>query len=107
MTTFMCVRSAFLHPAPLLVPIASRSLSTSATWRHGESQSTDPEFQIERLKQASLQRQKQGDGEWMANLASDSEEAIKADKHGLSAKEAVKHTKESFQADVSGQKKQK
>lgn len=67
----------------------------------------DPEFEIERLKQASLQRQKQGDGEWMANLASDSEEAIKADKHGLSAKEAVKHTKENFQADVSGKKEQK
>ena len=40
----------------------------------------------------------------MANLASDSEEAVKADKEGFSAQEAVKHSKESFQAKVSGKK---
>ncbi|CAK7268309.1 hypothetical protein SEPCBS119000_002998 [Sporothrix epigloea] len=107
MTTLLCSRTLFVRSAPVLVPRWGRSLSTSAAWRHGESQSTDPEYEIEKLKQASLQRQKQGDGEWMANLASDSEEAIKADKHSPSAKDALKHTKESFQADVSGKKKDK
>ncbi|CAK7210396.1 hypothetical protein SCUCBS95973_000768 [Sporothrix curviconia] len=104
MASFLCARALFLRPAPLLVPIVARPLSTSAIRRHGESQSTNPDFEIEKLKQASLQRQKNGDGEWMANLASDSEEDVKADKEGFSAKDAVKYSKESFEKKVSGKK---
>ncbi|CAK7216841.1 hypothetical protein SBRCBS47491_002967 [Sporothrix bragantina] len=104
MASFLSIRSFFLRPAPVLVPIVTRPLSTSAIRRHGESQSTDPEFEVEKLKEASLQQQKKGQGQWMANLASDSEEAIKADKEGFSAQDAVKHSKETFQKKVSGKK---
>ncbi|CAK7244257.1 MAG: hypothetical protein STHCBS139747_005793 [Sporothrix thermara] len=104
MSLFLRARALFVRPALVPVPVVARPLSTSAIRRHGEAHSTDPEFEIEKLKQASLQRQKKGDGEWMANLASDSEEAVKADKEGFSAQEAVKHSKESFQAKVSGKK---
>jgi hypothetical protein len=58
----------------------------------------DPEFQVDKLKQASLQRQKKGEGEWMPDLASDSEEAVKADRSSFNAKDAVAQAKSAHEA---------
>lgn len=44
---------------------------------------TETDVDYEKHKQESLQNQKQGKGEWKRELASDSEEAVKAEKdHG-------------------------
>ncbi|OAA57941.1 hypothetical protein SPI_06826 [Niveomyces insectorum RCEF 264] len=66
-----------------------RPLATTAAVRHKESLSTDPDYSIEKLKQESLQHQKQGKGEWMAELASDSEETVKADRSSFNLAQSV------------------
>ncbi|CAK7198420.1 hypothetical protein SEUCBS139899_001081 [Sporothrix eucalyptigena] len=98
MASLLAFRNLFLRPAPVFIPLVARPLSTTAFRRHGESQSNDPDFEVEKLKKDSLQRQKKGQGEWMAGLASDSEEDIKADKSGFTAKEAVERSKQSYDA---------
>lgn len=42
---------------------------------------------MESHKQESLTKAKQGSGEWKTELASDSEQAIKHDKHNMSIEE--------------------
>lgn len=88
-----------LRPVPVPVPVprpalraamtaaAVRPFSSSTTRYHGErfgeSKSDDPDFEVEKLKDESLEKQKKGKGEWKPELASDSEEAIQADKSGF------------------------
>ncbi len=45
-------------------------------------QTEHPEAEIDRHKLDSLKKQKDGQGHWKPELASDSEEAIKADRAG-------------------------
>ncbi|KIH86318.1 hypothetical protein SPBR_08753 [Sporothrix brasiliensis 5110] len=87
-----------LRPASAVVPIAIRPLSTTVARRHGESESNDPEFEVEKLKKASLERQKKGEGEWMSSLASDSEENVKADRSNFNVKDAVEQAKAAHNA---------
>ncbi|EFW98804.1 hypothetical protein CMQ_4656 [Grosmannia clavigera kw1407] len=70
-----------VRPLPSLRPLAvqTQALSLSAVRQHKESES-DPDFTVEQLKEQSLKQHKEGRGEWMPGLASDSEEALKADK---------------------------
>ncbi|KAL1897906.1 hypothetical protein Sste5346_003758 [Sporothrix stenoceras] len=105
MASLLRARILSLRPASVAIPVTVRPISTTAARRHGESQSTDPEFQVDKLKQASLQRQKKGEGEWMPDLASDSEEAVKADKSGFDAKDAVHQAKAAHEAKQSSNKK--
>lgn len=124
MASLLRTRVLSLRPASMAVSVVVRPLSTTGVRRHGESQSSqfrfrlpsssirshylqtpaDPEFEVDKLKQESLQRQKKGEGEWMPNLASDSEEAVKADKSGFNAKDAVAQAKRARDAKTSGNK---
>ncbi|ROT38776.1 hypothetical protein SODALDRAFT_295760, partial [Sodiomyces alkalinus F11] len=60
----------------------TRFFQTASTqYRSGlkESSQHDPEY-TEELKSDSLRKQKEGKGQWNAELASDSEEAVRADR---------------------------
>ncbi|KAF7544132.1 hypothetical protein G7046_g9847 [Stylonectria norvegica] len=74
--------------------LANRSLSTSPRLSLKESSSqTDADY--DKHKKDSLDKQKQGKGHWKPELASDSEEAIKADRSsGTSVKEDVAELQE-------------
>ena len=77
------------HPAALapLQPSARRALSISSTLRLKESSNSDPSSSnYEKHKQDSIEKQKRGQGHWKPELASDSEESIKADR--MSPREA-------------------
>ena len=59
----------------------SRGFAFSATSRLGlKESSTQTNVDYEKHKQDSLSKQKQGSGHWKPELASDSEEAVKADR---------------------------
>ncbi|KAI3320584.1 hypothetical protein HD806DRAFT_538041 [Xylariaceae sp. AK1471] len=61
--------------------LAQRSFSGSAMiMKHKESH--DESYDPEKHKQDLLSKQKEGKGHWKPELASDSEEAIKADRGG-------------------------
>ncbi|EPE09281.1 hypothetical protein F503_07057 [Ophiostoma piceae UAMH 11346] len=102
MNSLRCLR--VLRPVPIPVPASRpflpaaaastsgrtvRPFSSSVASRHGErfgeskSAKDDPDFKVEKLKQQSIEQQKKGKGEWVPELASDSEENIKADKSGF------------------------
>ncbi|KAI0483967.1 hypothetical protein GGR56DRAFT_668573 [Xylariaceae sp. FL0804] len=69
-TSFMASRQA----------VAPRTFTTSlAALKHKESASQ--EYDPETHKQDLLEKQKKGQGHWKPELASDSEEAVKADRH--------------------------
>ncbi|KAK0740300.1 hypothetical protein B0T18DRAFT_431643 [Schizothecium vesticola] len=61
----------------------ARPLSTTPLLRLKESDHPSPEA-YEKHKQDSIAKQKQGKGHWKAELASNSEESIKADRHATS-----------------------
>ncbi|KAK2016517.1 hypothetical protein LZ32DRAFT_601314 [Colletotrichum eremochloae] len=65
------------------IPILGRGFSISTTTKVGlkESSAHDDSETHERHKQDSLSKQKQGKGHWKPELASDSEEAVKADRY--------------------------
>lgn len=67
-------------PSPLLASsLPRRTLSTTPSRLLKESSEADPEAN-ERHKQDSIAKQKQGKGHWKPELASNSEESIKADR---------------------------
>ncbi|KAK0386849.1 hypothetical protein NLU13_5162 [Sarocladium strictum] len=75
---------SLINMRALRVPGAALSgrmpLSTSARLSLKESSSqTDVDY--DKHKQDSLRKQKEGAGHWKPELASDSEEAVKADRH--------------------------
>jgi len=75
----------------------SRALSISAPLRLKESASNDPSASdYDKHKQDSIDKQKRGQGHWKPELASDSEESIKADRlsPGEAGKEAMKRLQE-------------
>lgn len=84
-----------VRPAVISTPI--RALSGSATLRLKESQSTDPNpAEFDKHKQDSIEKQKRGQGHWKPELASVSEETVKADRMspGKAGKEALKQLQE-------------
>ncbi|KAL6889902.1 hypothetical protein HDV57DRAFT_514698 [Trichoderma longibrachiatum] len=61
--------------------IPSRTFAFSTTQRLGlKESSTQTDVDYERHKKDSLEKQKKGSGHWKPELASDSEEAVKADR---------------------------
>ncbi|KAI1139792.1 hypothetical protein F5Y05DRAFT_380087 [Hypoxylon sp. FL0543] len=63
--------------------IAQRTFtSTSANLAYKESSHGSESHDPEKHKQDLLAKQKAGKGHWKPELASDSEEAVKADRHG-------------------------
>ncbi|KAH6656385.1 hypothetical protein BKA67DRAFT_154259 [Truncatella angustata] len=79
--------SAF-RPAAALASrqtIVSRSIATTAALRHKEDtlhERQEDSNSSERHKQDLLKKQKDGQGHWKPELASNAEEAIKADRSG-------------------------
>ncbi|KFA61624.1 hypothetical protein S40285_06214 [Stachybotrys chlorohalonatus IBT 40285] len=72
--------------AKTVVPVVSRAIANrnfafSTTARLGlKESSTNTDVDYDKHKQDSLSKQKQGSGHWKPELASDSEEAVKADR---------------------------
>ncbi|TFB02301.1 hypothetical protein CCMA1212_006124 [Trichoderma ghanense] len=61
--------------------VSSRTFAFSATKRLGlKESSTQTDVDYEMHKRDSLEKQKRGSGHWKPELASDSEEAVKADR---------------------------
>lgn len=75
----------------------TRSLSQTVPLALKESQSSDPNTaEYDKHKQDSLSKQKQGKGHWKPELASVSEESVKADRMtpGEAGEEAMKRLQE-------------
>ncbi|KAH7140532.1 hypothetical protein B0J13DRAFT_586209 [Dactylonectria estremocensis] len=75
-----------LRSAQLSRALASRGFSISATSRLGLKESSS-QTDYDRHKQDSLTKQKKGIGHWKPELASDSEEAVRADRAAAAAAE--------------------
>ncbi|KAM0335599.1 hypothetical protein ACHAQA_000647 [Verticillium albo-atrum] len=76
-----------------------RSFQLSTTARSGLKESAGQDADSEKHKSDSLQKQKQGKGHWKPELASDSEEAINADRHeNLSPEQLQERTKGAAEA---------
>ncbi|KAI5923800.1 hypothetical protein F4810DRAFT_710226 [Camillea tinctor] len=78
--------SATMRPATRFITARhmapARAFSTRSALRSQESSLSDEQHDPEKHKQDLLAKQKQGKGHWKPELASDSEEAIKADRSG-------------------------
>ncbi|KAK2069844.1 hypothetical protein P8C59_004390 [Phyllachora maydis] len=71
------------HAATPRALSARRTLAQTAALGLKESNSHDPDpAVVDQHKQDSLAKQKQGKGHWKKELASDSEESVKADREG-------------------------
>ncbi|KAK0741772.1 hypothetical protein B0T21DRAFT_360103 [Apiosordaria backusii] len=67
--------------SPALSSISKRAFTTTPLRSLKESNSTDPSpSDFDHHKQDSLSKQKSGKGHWKPELASNSEEAVKADR---------------------------
>ncbi|KAJ1325111.1 hypothetical protein MN608_09821 [Microdochium nivale] len=77
-------RVSAIRPIVRQATVAPRAFTTSSVaLKHKES--ADPsssQYDPEKHKQDSLSKQKSGKGHWKPELASDSEEAVKADRSG-------------------------
>lgn len=62
-----------------------RGFQISTTRASGLKESSQEDPESEKHKQDSLNKQRQGKGHWKPELASDSEEAIKADRNSSSS----------------------
>ncbi|KAK4228410.1 hypothetical protein QBC38DRAFT_475208 [Podospora fimiseda] len=89
------LRAGAIRQQPLVSNI-SRPFSQSAVYALKESESTDPSSaQFEHHKQDAIKKAKEGKAHWKAELASNSEENIRADKHNYgSSKEDIKKLQE-------------
>ncbi|KAI1780633.1 hypothetical protein F4818DRAFT_396326 [Hypoxylon cercidicola] len=75
--------------------VAQRTFTTSsANLSYKESSHGTDSHDPEKHKQDLLAKQKAGKGHWKPELASDSEEAIKADRHGGESKEDMSSLQE-------------
>jgi len=85
----------------------TRGISTTARLSLKESESTDPNpDEFERHKQDSLEKQRQGKGHWKSELASVSEESVKADRQpGDSSKESIKKLQDQTKGDAEERRK--
>jgi hypothetical protein len=75
----------------------SRTIASTAFLRHKESavhHNLEDSTTQEKHKQDLLSKQKAGKGEWKRELASDSEEAVRAERDPASIEELQKRTKD-------------
>ncbi|OAP62959.1 hypothetical protein AYL99_02186 [Fonsecaea erecta] len=85
----VCVRSsAAIHTS-------SARLALSEDHAHNENRAAD----IERHKSDSVEKAKTGRGEWKPELASQSEQATRGDKHNMTMEQMQKMTKEKAEQD--------
>ncbi|KAJ4200413.1 hypothetical protein NW767_007477 [Fusarium falciforme] len=84
--SIMAMRSA--HASRIVL---GRGFFISTSSRFGLKESSTPDTDFDKHKQDSLAKQKKGTGHWKPELASDSEEAVKADR---SADEPAKDLQE-------------
>ncbi|ORY64220.1 uncharacterized protein BCR38DRAFT_485357 [Pseudomassariella vexata] len=70
--------------------MTQRTIASSAILRHKESAIHNEEDHTEKHKQDLLKKHKDGKAHWKPELASDSEEAIKADRGGGEAEDHQK-----------------
>ncbi|KAK3684295.1 hypothetical protein B0T22DRAFT_484070 [Podospora appendiculata] len=97
MSTRTLLSTALIRAArQATISSSRRTLSQTAAFSLKESASSDANVDNEKHKQDSLSKQKQGKGHWKPELASDSEESIKADRSGAdgSAADAIKRLQE-------------
>jgi len=103
--TFFSTATKALRPSTLSVATtttARRSITQTPRALLKESASTDPNPEdFDRHKQDSLAKQKQGQGHWKPELASVSEESVKADRMG--PKEAGEAAMRRLQDQTKGQ----
>ncbi|KAI1636783.1 hypothetical protein F4809DRAFT_607750 [Biscogniauxia mediterranea] len=79
-STAMRPAASFITTSRQVLLPAQRTLTTYPAMRSQESSMTDEHHDPEKHKQDLLTKQKQGKGHWKPELASDSEEAVKADR---------------------------
>jgi len=79
--SFLLKSSRFAAIRPVLPPTRSFGTSTIRALKESDRNSPNLAEQNEKHKQDQLSKQKDGKGHWKPELASDSEEAIKADRH--------------------------
>jgi len=75
--SFLLRTSRFAATRPVFAP--ARTFGSSSVRALKESDRDNPDY--EKHKQDQLQKQKEGKGHWKEELASDSEEAVAADRH--------------------------
>ncbi|KAK6955022.1 hypothetical protein Daesc_002652 [Daldinia eschscholtzii] len=90
MASRMLFRSAATFATGRQAVVAQRTFTTStANLAYKESSQGSESHDPEKHKQDLLAKQKSGKGHWKPELASDSEEAVKADRHGGDGSEDV------------------
>ncbi|KAI0181827.1 hypothetical protein GGR52DRAFT_57173 [Hypoxylon sp. FL1284] len=82
MASRMLFRSAASLAAGRQAVVQRTFTTSSANLAYKESTHGSESHDPEKHKQDLLQKQKAGKGHWKPELASDSEEAVKADRHG-------------------------
>ncbi|CAJ0550433.1 hypothetical protein HG530_000962 [Fusarium avenaceum] len=87
--SMMALRSA--QPSKMILGRGFFTTSTRLSLKESSSQ-TDVDY--EKHKQDSLNKQKQGSGHWKPELASDSEEAVKADRSNTDPAKDIKNLQE-------------
>jgi len=80
------IRASMFRAAKPIGFMSARTFTTSRVVMLKESDRHNPEqaSDNEKHKQDQLQKQKEGKGHWKPELASDSEEAVTADRHNSS-----------------------
>ncbi|CAF3650071.1 unnamed protein product, partial [Fusarium graminearum] len=74
--------------------ILGRGFFTTSTRLGLKESSTQTDVDYEKHKQDSLKKQKEGSGHWKPELASDSEEAVKADRSQTDPQKDIKNLQE-------------
>ncbi|KAJ4398777.1 hypothetical protein N0V85_006195 [Neurospora sp. IMI 360204] len=99
--------SAITARQTLVAASARRTIASTASLKLKESSNTDPDPQhFESHKQDSLKKQKEGKGHWKPELASNSEENVKADRMSdAELAEATKRHLDDRAAEAKGTKK--
>ncbi|KAI1471975.1 uncharacterized protein F4812DRAFT_200973 [Daldinia caldariorum] len=82
MASRMLLRSAATFATGRQVAAQRTFTTSSASLAYKESFQGTESYDPEKHKQDLLEKQKLGKGHWKPELASDSEEAVKADRHG-------------------------
>ncbi|KAL8409422.1 hypothetical protein RB594_007741 [Gaeumannomyces avenae] len=93
MSSRMLLRSIAAAGRPAAT-VSRRGLATTSRLAHKETSHNDESHDVHRHKDDLINKHKQGKAHWKAELASNSEEAVKADREGGKDQ----HTKEHIQS---------
>ncbi|KAF5690752.1 hypothetical protein CEK26_012965 [Fusarium fujikuroi] len=87
--SMMALRTA--HTSKITI---GRGFFTTSTRLGLKESSTQTDVDYDKHKQDSLRKQKEGNGHWKPELASDSEEAVKADRSDIDPAKDIKNLQE-------------